>query len=185
MIEWQNKFTKLVCAAAVVCGSWFLAGCVTRPVVNGVPNFAEVQTGLYRGGQPNEQGWQFLRSLGVTNVVKLNREVADTPADGMIVHFIPLPPATIWEAFQKPCSNDVWRAVQAMKLGGTFVHCQHGRDRVGLVVGCYRMWIDGLSESVAAREMGAMGYRWSIPGLAAFWRSVTKQTIDRRTAEEH
>ncbi len=95
MIEWQIKFTKLVCAAAVVCGSWFLAGCVTRPVVNGVPNFAEVQAGLYRGGQPNEQGWQFLRSLGVTNVVKLNREVADTPADRMIVHFIPLPPATI------------------------------------------------------------------------------------------
>ena len=199
MIEWQNKFTKLVCAAVVACGSWFFAGCVTRPVVNGVPNFAEVQAGLYRGGQPNEQGWQFLRSLGVTHVVKLNREMADTPADGMFVYSIPLPPETIWEAFQKPCSNDVWQAVQAMTLGGTFVHCQHGRDRTGLVVGCYRMWIDGWSESVAAREMGAMGYRWSIPGLAAFWKSMTptkrededkqdhrtSQTIDCRTPEEH
>ena len=64
-------------------------------MVNGIPNFAEVAAGLYRGGQPNEQGWQFLRSLGVTNVVKLNREVADTPADRMIVQFIPLPPAPI------------------------------------------------------------------------------------------
>lgn len=195
----RNKFTKLVCAAAVACGSWFFAGCVTRPVVNGVPNFAEVEAGIYRGGQPNEQGWQFLRSLGVTNVVKLNREVADTPADGMNVYSIPLPPTTIWEAFQKPCTNDVWRAVQAMKLGGTYVHCRHGRDRTGLVVGCYRVWIDGWSESAAAREMGAMGYRWSIPGLAAFWKSVTpikredenkqdhrtRQTIDRRAAEEH
>ena len=107
----------------------------------------------------------------MTNVVKLNREVADAPANGMNVVFIPLPPATIWEAFQKPCSNDVWGAVQAMNHGGTY--CHHGRDRVGLVVGCYRMWIDGWSESAAAREMSAMGYRWSIPGLAAFWKSVT------------
>jgi len=169
----RNKFTTLLCAAAVAAISCFLAGCVTCPVVNGVPNFAEVEAGIYRGGQPNEQGWQFLRSLGVTNVVKLNREVADPPADGMNVYFIPLPPATIWEVFFQPSSNDVWRAVQAMTLGGTYVHCEHGRDRAGLVVGCYRMWIDGWSEAAAAREMSAMGYRWSIPGLTAFWRSAS------------
>ncbi len=167
------KFTNLVCAAVVVCSGWLVAGCVTRPVVNGVPNFADVAPGIYRGGQPNEQGWQFLRSLGVTNVVKLNREVADPPADGMNVYFIPLPPATIWEVFEQPSSNDVWRAVQAMTLGGTYVHCEHGRDRAGLVVGCYRIWIDGWSEAAAAREMSAMGYRWSIPGLTAFWRSAS------------
>jgi len=38
----------------------------------------------------------------VTNVVKLNREMTDTPADGMIVPSIPPPPATIWEMLQKP-----------------------------------------------------------------------------------
>ena len=167
------KFTTLVCAAVVVCNSWLQAGCASRPVVNGVPNFAEVAVGIYRGGQPNDQGWQFLRSLGVTNVVKLNREVADPLAADMNVLFIPLPPATIWEVFQQPSSNDVWRAVQAMTLGGTYVHCEHGRDRAGLVVGCYRMWIDGWSEAEAAREMSAMGYRWSIPGLTAFWQSVS------------
>jgi len=169
----RSGITKLVCALALAgcCGS--IAGCANRPVLNGVPNFAEVEPGIYRGGQPDEQGWQFLRSLGVTNVVKLNREDTDMPAEGMTVHFIPLPPATRWEAFQKPGSNDVSRAVQLMKAGGTYVHCRRGRDRTGLVVGCYRMWIDGWSESAAAREMGAMGYRWSIPGLAAFWKSVT------------
>ena len=167
------KFTKLVCAAVVVCNSWLLVGCASRPVVNGIPNFAMVAPGIYRGGQPNDQGWQFLRSLGVTNVVKLNREVADPPADDMNVLFIPLPPATIWEVCQQPSSNDVRRAVQAMTLGGTYVHCEHGRDRVGLVVGCYRMWIEGWSEADTAREMSAMGYRWSIPGLAAFWKSVS------------
>ena len=85
-----KTFAIWVCAAALA-GSSFFAGCATRPSVNGVPNFAEVEAGIYRGGQPNEQGWQFLRSLGVTNVVKLNREVADTPADGMNVYCIPLP----------------------------------------------------------------------------------------------
>lgn len=169
----QNKFTKLVNAAVLVCSSWLLAGCATRPLVNGIPNFAEISPGLYRGGQPNDQGWQFLRSLGVTNIVKLNREMADQPAEGMNVYFIPLPPATIWEVFQQPSSNEVWRAVQAMTRGGTFVHCEHGRDRAGPVVGCYRMWIDGWSKNAAACEMSAMGYRWSIPGLTAFWKSAS------------
>ena len=168
----RNRLTTLVCAAVLAGGTWCFTGCATRPVVNGVPNFAQVEAGLYRGGQPDEQGWQFLRSLGVTNVVKLNREDADATPAGMSVHFIPLPPATIWEAFRQPGSNEVWQAVQAMQLGGTYVHCRHGRDRTGLVVGCYRVWIGGWSESAAAREMGALGYRWWIPGLAAFWKSV-------------
>ncbi len=177
----RNTLTKLICATLVACGGGLLAGCVTRPVVNGVPNFAEVAAGIYRGGQPNAQGWQFLRTLGVTNIVKLNREVADQPADGMKVYSIPLPPATIWEVFQKPCSNDVSRAVQAMQLRGTYVHCRFGRDRTGLVVGCYRMWIDGWSESAATCEMNAMGFRGAIPGLNAFWKSV----IPRRSQDDN
>ena len=168
----RNRITTPICPVAITC--CILAGCVTRPVVNGVPNFAKVAQGIYRGGQPNEQGWQFLRSLGVTNVVKLNREVADAPADGMIVHLFPLPPATIWEIFKKPCSNDVARAVQAMQYKGTYVHCKHGRDRTGLVVGSYRMWIDGWSKSAAAGEMSERGYHWSLPGLTAYWKSVSK-----------
>lgn len=174
----RYKFAKLVFAAALVLSSLFLAGCVSRPVVNGVPNFAEVGSGIYRGGQPNEQGWRFLRSLGVTNVVKLNREVADPPVAGMSVYLIPLPPATIWEAFRKPSTNDVWRAVQVMRLGGTYVHCRHGRDRTGLVVGCYRVWTDGWSKPAAAHEMDAMGYRWSVPGLTTFWKSVAPTKRD-------
>ncbi len=171
----RNTFLKLLCATALACSSWCFTGCVTRPAVNGVPNFAEVESGIYRGGQPTEQGWEFLRSLGVTNVVKLNREVVEPPRDGMNLYFIPLPPATICETFQKPSTNDIWRAVQVMKLGGTYVHCRRGRDRTGLVVGCYRIWMDGWSESAAAREMDEMGYRWSIPGLTAFWKSVARQ----------
>lgn len=167
----RNPFTTLICAVAVT--SCILAGCVTRPVVNGIPNFAEVKSGIYRGGQPNQQGWQFLRSLGVTNVIKLNGETAETSPDEMIVRFIPLPPETILDVFQKPRSNDVARAVHLMQREGTYVHCEYGRDRTGLVVGCYRIWVNSWSESAAAREMSDMGYRWSLPGLTAFWKSVT------------
>lgn len=73
-----------------------------------------------------------------------------------------------------------------MKLRGTYVHCRHGRDRTGLVVGCYRMWIDGWSEATAAREMDAMGFRWSIPGLNAFWKSANSHRgQDEKTCDCH
>lgn len=168
-----GRFLKLICVMAAAGSSLFWVGCATPAAVNGVPNFAAVAPGVFRGGQPNEAGWQFLRSLGVPNIVKLNRETADPPPAEMNAYFIPLPPATVWEWFQQPRSNDVWRAVQVLKFGGTYVHCQHGRDRTGLVIGCYRLWHDGWSEAAAAREMSALGYHWSIPGLTAFWKSVT------------
>jgi hypothetical protein len=163
---------------ALACSGLFLAGCASRPVINGVPNFAQVAPGIYRGGQPSEDGWRFLRSLGVTNVVKLNREIVDPPADGLKTHFIPLPPAVPLETFQQPGSNDVWRAVQAMNQGGTYVHCLRGRDRTGVVVGCYRMWIEGWSKPAAEREMDEMGFRWSIPGLSAFWKSTPEKRAE-------
>ena len=42
-----------------------------KPPPPEAPNLAQVEPGVWRGGQPTEQGWRDLRSLGITNVVKL------------------------------------------------------------------------------------------------------------------
>jgi protein tyrosine/serine phosphatase len=39
-----------------------------------------------------------------------------------------------------------------------FVHCQHGKDRTGLVAAVYRMEVDGWSEAEAEAEMEAFGF---------------------------
>ncbi len=39
-----------------------------------------------------------------------------------------------------------------------YVHCEHGKDRTGLVIALYRMRADGWSQEQAAAEMKEMGH---------------------------
>jgi len=39
-----------------------------------------------------------------------------------------------------------------------YVHCEHGKDRTGLVLALYRVRYDGWTEAQAAEEMAAMGH---------------------------
>lgn len=153
-----------------------LTGCATTDkLTNGVPNFQQVSPGVYRGGQPTEAGWVFLRNLGVTNVLKLNlrSEGVDDYAEklGMTIHWYPIDMAH--QAFVKPNSNYVWLAVGNVHPG-TYVHCLHGQDRTGLIVGCERVWVEKWPKDVARREMLELGFHRSLHGLDDFWEDDVK-----------
>jgi protein-tyrosine phosphatase len=139
---------------------------------HGVPNLAQVNTGIWRGGQPESGGWSYLRTLGVTNVVKLNQtsEASDAEAVrlGMRVIAVPLPLNTVQALLKEPKLAEVRAATDAIKPG-TFIHCSHGQDRTGLVVGAYRVWRCGWSKSAAYAEMLRLGFHPSLVGLQRFW----------------
>src|SRR5207248_565682 len=59
----------LICTGCVQSGNTAASRAGT-PVDRGVPNFRVVDQGVYRGGQPTEAGWAYLKSLGVKTVVK-------------------------------------------------------------------------------------------------------------------
>jgi len=152
-----------------------LVGCSTAPtfVRHNIPNFRPVpdNLGVYRGGQPKSHaGWAYLHSLGVSNVVKLNLEsdASDNEARalGMTVHYFPI--ATHHQLLLKPDRQTVSNAVAAI-TPGTYVHCKHGRDRTGLIVGCKRVWQDGWAKTNAWNEMIADGFHPALHGLTQFW----------------
>jgi protein tyrosine/serine phosphatase len=158
------------------------AGCAGRAPVHGIPNFAEVSPGIYRGGQPaGTEGWRYLQALGVQRVVKLNSEAegSDVAAGeiGLEVVSIALPPASLGEVFQEPAAGDVFAAVEAMRAGNVFVHCTHGEDRTGLVVGTYRVVAQGWTKERAWREMIARGYHPLFLGLDKFWSEEVPEVL--------
>ena len=57
-----------------------LGSCASVQMAHGIPNFAQVGPGVWRGGQPNAAGWAYLKSLGVRRDVKLNPGGADADA---------------------------------------------------------------------------------------------------------
>ena len=169
-IKWYHLLWGLLGSIAISL-LLTLAGCSTVPTItHGVPNFAQVSYGIYRGGQPTIEGWQYLKSLGVTNVVKLNEisEGSDQPAIdlGMTVCYHPINFAD--QAVLKPNKKDFLEAVSQI-VPGTYVHCEHGQDRTGLCIGAWQVLIEHVDKNIAYKEILAHDFHKILHGLNDFW----------------
>lgn len=145
-----------------------------KSIEHGIPNLAAVSDGVFRGGQPNPDGWVWLKDQGVCDIIKLNTqsEGSDNPATalGLSVHYFGIP----WwrQTFWRPAQWALVAAVQIIKhrSAPVFVHCEHGEDRTGLLIGCFRL-SQGWTKSKAYAEMLERGFHPELQGLLGRWNS--------------
>jgi protein tyrosine/serine phosphatase len=127
-----------------------------------IPNFAQVDENLYRGGMPSEQGLRQLKDAGVRTIISLanERKYVDgerAAAEKLGMHFIFIP----LSAWRGPRQNDIdafLSLVDAKDHAPIFVHCMHGQDRTGAMIAMYRMQHDGWTEKKAYDEMLDNGF---------------------------
>ncbi len=79
------------------------------------------------------------------------------------------PITTIQQTLDEPKEETVYDAALSI-TGGTFVHCQHGEDRTGLIIGVYQVRVRHWTKSVAYQQMLDNGFHPSLPGLYRFWQ---------------
>ena len=178
----DNHMAYIVGVAGILATLWAIVmvnGCATKPIVTaGIPNLCNVTPSIWRGGQPDAYGWEFLRSQGVTNVIKQNPigEGDDGPAlaHGMSLYY--LPETTSDQTIGRPDRQTLNAAVSAIKPG-TFVHCAHGQDRTGLVVALWRVRVQGWSKAQAHAEMIARGFHASLRGLMWAWEDEPESKL--------
>jgi protein tyrosine/serine phosphatase len=156
----------------------FVTGCATDKMTHGIPNFAVVEPGVYRGGQPmTAEGWSYLQSLHVQYVLKLNEVVGglnDPDCNalnyGMLTYVFPIS-LRQQIGFDPISKTDV---ADALKFAETsqpiFIHCEHGQDRTGFIVAEYRLQ-EGWSKADAQNEMLANGFHKSLAGLWYYWKN--------------
>lgn len=136
----------------------------------GIENLAEVEGTILRGAQPSAGGWSWLKNSGITKIVKLNLEgdASDSLGIslGMTQTYCPIDFAD--QIIFKPDYDTIMKAVNAIQPG-TFVHCTHGQDRTGLVIGCYRVLKQGWTKDAAWAEMLQHGFHPELLGLTLFW----------------
>ena len=151
---------------------------------NGIPNFHEVGLGVYRGGQPTPAGWAFLKLKGVKTVVKLDlaSEGSDEEAAklGMTVIDASGPPSDLGDVLGAPKPERIRLAVETLRnesLRPIFVHCFHGQDRTGLIVGLYRVLHDHRTKKAAYKEMQKNGFHRSLHGLREVWEHFDGKTL--------
>lgn len=161
--------------------SLLLTACASTPPPSlpGVPiaNFRKVDSGIYRGGQPDQNGYQYLQSIGVKTVLKLNADAAIAEPFWAGNAGINLVEVSL-SAFLAPSSSDINKALAVLKdpkQQPVFVHCEHGEDRTGLVVGIYRIEVDHWTPKVAHDEMLVDGFHEELIGLQMyFWEREEK-----------
>jgi tyrosine-protein phosphatase SIW14 len=153
-----------VLAAAVLLPA--LGACGELALSEGaIPRFQRVTEGLYRGGRPTPAGLAFLKQKGVKTVVDLRSgdgEKALVEKLGMkYVHL----PISAWHRVPDETIQTFFQIVRDPANQPVFVHCQRGADRVGVMVGFYRIAFQGWDGEKAYREARAMGMSWWFRGL--------------------
>lgn len=156
-----------------------LVGCAGPRSIMGVPNFVEMDKKVYRGGQPSPDGWIALNKLKVKTVVRLDLPTENPNDDeeakkfDMEVVDASGPPSKWSERYEYPSPEKVEKAISAMsneKQRPVYVHCLHGQDRTGFVVGIYRVLHDHYSKEQAYKEMLDNGFhQYLFPGMVEAW----------------
>ena len=169
---------------AVVCVGSLLGCASTTTYVHGIPNLSQVGPGIWRSGQPTSADqWLYLKSLGITKVIKLNMDGEGSDdgarAAGLTVYELGIEPEgdkdvfdNILNTFVKPDPNKVDEAEAIIEVGGgILVHCTHGQDRTGIAIGLHRVLHDHWTKDAAYQEMIKHGFHPELHGLHEFWEN--------------
>jgi tyrosine-protein phosphatase SIW14 len=111
--------------------------------VPGITNFYQVDDHVYRGAQPNNEGFQYLAKIGIKTVLDLqeadNRaaeEKSSVSALGM--QYVNVPMTGLTPPTQAEISK-ILALLEDTTGGPVFVHCHRGADRTGAVIAAYRI----------------------------------------------
>lgn len=153
-----------------------------RPRASEIANFQMVTPQFFRGGQPDQDGLNWLSRKGVDLEIDLrgsDRDNAWNPPS----HF-PLQKYSIAvEDFQSPRVEQVEEFIQvldgAMAKGQTvFVHCKAGIGRTGLMTACWRI-SQGMSAEEALQaerinsQYGSLKQEGFVREFETYWKSKT------------
>ncbi len=147
----------------------------------GCSNLYKVNDRLYRGAQPEAEGFEELEKLGVKTVVNLRlshsdrKLLEDTDLDYVHIKM------EAWDAEY----DEVKEALQIItdkSKQPVFVHCKHGADRTGTVIAAYRLVADGWTKEKAIEEMtqGPFGFHEIWRGLPKFIRALDVEKLQKQ-----
>lgn len=125
-----------------------------------LPNFHEVHPFLYRSGEPTEAGLRKLKEMGVSTLIDL-RAPSERPIDEpKIAKELGLKYINLVMTSKAPTEKQVDTVLKTIKSakehperGSVLVHCAHGSDRTGCMIGIWRVTQEDWNYDDTYKEM--------------------------------
>lgn len=125
-----------------------------------LPNFHQVHPYLYRGGEPTVEGLKQLYEMGVRTIIDLRGHVEKVLHEQAIAQNLGMKCINLPMTDKAPTPKQIKTFIKTVEKaqidptkGSVFVHCAHGSDRTGCLVGIWRVTHDNYSYDQAYKEM--------------------------------
>jgi len=138
----------------------------------GLPNLHRVSPALYRGAQPEVEGFRALVEMGIMTVVNLRQLHSDSDEMKQAGVSDKLEYVHIRFNTFHPEDEDVVAFLKVMadpSRHPVFLHCKHGADRTGMMTAIYRIVFQGWSKQQALEEMTRGGF-----GFHKVWQNLLR-----------
>jgi tyrosine-protein phosphatase SIW14 len=150
------------------------------------PNFKQVNPYVYRGGHPETDNFSCLSDLGIGLIVSLEIDdlIEATPlqiaqeerdAKSANIELLRFPISAFEPGISERFDELINGAIRAIVLSTrpVYVHCRHGQDRTGLVIGLWRVERQLWMPQEAHDEMIADGFHVEFLGLEDYFERRT------------
>lgn len=129
-----------------------------------LPNLFQVNSVLYRGAQPTENGVKQLSKMGVKTIVDLRgandlTEKEKLWAEKNGIKFINIPLSN-WFGPKDESIEKIIAEIDKSESQPVFVHCKRGADRTGTVIAVYRITHENWTAKQANAEAKKFGFGW-------------------------
>jgi protein tyrosine phosphatase (PTP) superfamily phosphohydrolase (DUF442 family) len=141
-----------------------------------IERFVQVDDRLFRGAQPDVEGFKYLRDLGVRTIINLRlakdaerlneKEIVESL--GMKYVNIPVEDGNFFTRSRRippEAIQSFFKTIDASDSGPVFVHCHRGADRTGALVSFYRIVRHNWDSARAYAEARQIGMRSWYKGL--------------------
>ena len=143
--------------------------------IPGISDVGRVNEFLYRGTQPNNEGIEQLRKLGVDTIVDLRgespgtREKERAQVEALGMRFVTIA-GNGWSPPEDDQVAQFFSLLRKSPRRKVFVHCWLGGDRTGVFIATYRIAFEGWKPDQALEEMEAFHFK-------GFWHPAMKTYI--------
>jgi protein tyrosine/serine phosphatase len=130
-----------------------------------IQRFIQLDQDLYRGAQPDEAGFRYLKDLGIRTIVSFRNDTEERAlVESLGMRFVNIPVTFRvfgWgDDFDAEDVRQFFSVVDDPTTGPIFFHCKRGADRTGSFAAIYRIARQGWTEDEALQEARDRGMRW-------------------------